>query len=291
VKIAYIFREGVAGLRRSMLASFSSVITIAISLLLIGMFSIISLKTSSLIESVRHEVEFEAFLSDSVTPEQESDIKRQISAMAEVDSVEYVSKEDAARIFKEEFGEDIGAVLDFNPLPPSFKIRLKNEFNTPARAEELKLKLSALNGIDRISYRKELLEFLDARAKLFSRVSLILGILLAAASVYFISNTIRLMIHEKRKHIETLELVGASPWFVRTPFFIGGMLQGLTGGVLAAVLLYALTVWGADMVSPGLAGFFSVPLIIYILTVAFGICMGALGSLAAVRSFIRKSRA
>lgn len=279
-----------AGLRRSMLASVSSVITIAVSLLLIGMFWIISSKTSSLIENVRQAVEFEAFLSDLISPEQQSEIERLISAMEEVEKVEYVSKEDAARIFKEEFGEDIGTVLDFNPLPPSFKITLKNEYNTPERAEELKVKLSGFSGIDRIAYRKELLEFLDARAKLFSRISLILGILLAAASVYFISSTIRLTIHEKRKHIETMELVGASPWFVRMPFFAGGMLQGLFGGATASVLLYALTSWGADMVSPELAGFFTVPLQIYLLTIGAGIFMGAVGSLIAVRSFLRKSK-
>ena len=290
VKISYIFREGVAGFRRAALASISSVITITISLLLISIFCIISAKTSSLVENVRRAVEFEAFLEDSISPEQKTEIEQRISALDEIEKVEYVSKEDAARIFKEEFGEDINAVLDFNPLPSSFKITIKDEYNTPERAEELKLKLSEFSGIDHIAYRKDLLEFLDARAKILSKVSLALGILLAAAAVYFVASTIRLTIHEKRKNIQTMELVGASSWFVRMPFFIGGILQGFAGGLLAAVLLYGLTVWGAGFVSHELAGFFTVSLQFYLLIVCAGICLGSLGSLIAVKRFLVKSK-
>jgi cell division transport system permease protein len=290
VKISFIFREGVAGFRRSILTSVSSVITITVSLLLISVFFIISEKTSSIVESVRHAVEFEVFLDDSISSDKKNEIENRIVAMEEVDKVEFVSKEEAARIFKEEFGEDVGEVLDFNPLPPSFKITLKDKYNVPEKAEALKFKLSELEGVDHVAYRKDLLEFLDARAKILSKISLILGILLAAAAIYFIASTIRLTIHEKRGNIHTMELVGASHWFVRLPFLIAGVIQGLIAGLLADILLYGLTVWGAGFVSNELAGFFTLSVEFYLIVVAAGICVGGFGSILAVRIFFNKTQ-
>jgi cell division transport system permease protein len=290
VKTSYIFREGFAGFRRSVFASISCIITITISLLLISVFFIISAKTSSVVESVRRAVEFEVFLKDSISPEQKTEIEGRISALEEVEKVEYVSKEDAARIFEKEFGENIDAVLDFNPLPPSFKIAVRDEYNTPEKAEALKIKLSEIEGVDQVTYRKDLLEFLDTRAKVLSRVSLVLGILLSAAAVYFVASTVRLTIHDKRKNIHAMELVGASSLFIRMPFFIGGILQGFLGGLLAAVLLYGLTVWGAGFLSYELVGFFTVSIRFYLLVVCAGICMGALGSAVGIRRFSGKSK-
>src|SRR5260221_4451976 len=127
-------REGFSGLRRAKLAAIGSVMTIAVALLLLGIFYVVSANTSRLVRSIREKVEMEAFLNEPVTKQRMDEIGKQIRVVEGVDSVQFVSKEDAAKIFREEFGEDISKVLDFNPLPPSFKIFLRDEYRTPAKA-------------------------------------------------------------------------------------------------------------------------------------------------------------
>lgn len=286
MSMLYAVKEGLSGFRRAKLAALGSIVTIMLSLLLLGVFYVISTNTSRMVERIREKVEMEAFLSEPITKQRIGEVQQQLMVVAGVERVQYVSKEDAAKIFKEEFGEDINHVLDFNPLPPSFKIFLKDEYRTSEKAAGIQKAVSAIRGIGNVIYRKEMLEFVEQQARTLYFVGLGLGILIGVSAIFLVSNTIRLTIYAKRKSVRTMKLVGASRWFVRAPFLIEGLVQGLVGGILAAIVMYYVTGLAAEIVSSELAEFIRVDASFYLILMFIGVFLGVFGSAISVRRFI-----
>jgi cell division transport system permease protein len=285
----YVFREGVAGFRRAKLAVIGSSITITISLLLVGLFYVVSMNTSRFVENVRQKIELEAFLQEPVSRQGINEIQQRIEAVDGVDRTQFISKEDAAKIFKEEFGEDVNSVLDFNPLPPSFKIFLKEGYRTPVNAEQIHATIMKIPGVENITYRKELLEFLEQRITMMYSVGLGLGIILGISAIFLVSNTIRLTIFSRQKSVQTMKLVGASRWFVRAPFLIEGLVQGFIGGVLASIIIYYLMTFFAELISLELAQFLQVDPLVYAAVILGGMALGLFGSAISVRKYISES--
>jgi cell division transport system permease protein len=289
MSIVYVLKEGFSGFRRAKLSAAGSVLTIAIALLLLGLFYVISTNTSRIVDSIRGRVEMEAFLVEPVTPQRIQEIQAAILSTDGVERVQFISKEDAAKIFKQEFGEDIGKVLDFNPLPPSFKVFLKEEFRTTGKADDVHARISRIGGIGEIAFKKELMEFIDRQTKTLYAVGLGLGIVIAISALFLVSNTIRLTIYAQRKALQTMKLVGASRSFVRAPFLIEGILQGLVGGAVAAGIIYELHSIVEGLVSAELAQFIRIDPFFYLQVVLVGIALGFLGSTISIRKFIGES--
>lgn len=289
MSLAYTLKEAFSGFSRTKLATFGSIFTICIALLLLGLYYVLSINTSRLIQSIRDRVEMEAFCEEPISRQRIQELQQELRAIEGIKSVRYVSKEEAAKIFKEEFGEDITNVLDFNPLPPSFKIYLENDFKNSARANEVFQHIKALKGVDDVIYRKDLLEFLDRRIGIVHTIGLVLGIMLGISAIFLVSNTIRLAIYARRKIIQTMKLVGATRWFIRTPFLLEGMIQGLLGGILAAAIIYWIFDFASGWVTPDFREFFRVDLRLYVLLVAAGVLLGLMGSVISVRRFIGES--
>jgi cell division transport system permease protein len=287
MSLGYTVRESFSGFRRTKLSSAISIITVSISLLLLGIFAVVSINTTRFVEALRDRLEMEAFLREPITLEQRMALERTVQGVDGVESVDYISKDEAARIFKQEFGEDITQVLDFNPLPPSFKIRLKPSFRSGAAASALSERLGAIDGIESVRYRKGLLELIDARTKAVHNLSLVLGLLISLSAIFLVSNTIRLAIYAKRKLIRTMELVGATRAFIRSPFLLEGILQGLLGGLLASGILYILIEYTLRLLSPELSGYVQMDRSFYLATIGAGIGLGFAGSAISVSRFIR----
>jgi cell division transport system permease protein len=287
MSLRYTVRESLSGFRRTKLSSAISIATVSISLLLLGIFAVVSINTSRFVEALRDRLEMEAFLREPITVEQRLALERAVRAVDGVESIDYISKDEAAKIFKQEFGEDINQVLDFNPLPPSFKIRLKPSFRTAATASALSERVSAIPGIESVRYRKGLLELIDARTKAVHNLSLGLGVLISLSAVFLVSNTIRLAIYAKRRLIGTMELVGATRTFIRFPFLLEGMLQGMLGGLVASGILYVLIEYALRFVSPELSGYIHMERSFYLSVVGSGTVLGLIGSAISVSRFIR----
>jgi len=289
MQLAYVFREGFSGFRRAKLSMFAAVMTICASLLLLGTFSILVLNANSVVESLREKVEMEAFLADYLSPVETSIVRDSIAQVPGVREVRYVSKEDAANIFKEEFGEDIHRVLDFNPLPASVKIYLKDGYRTAKGAEGVYEVVKKIKGVDDVIYRKSLLEMLDRRATTFLWIVFGMGLFITISSIFLVANTIRLAIYAKRKIIQTMKLIGATKSFVRGPFIVEGLVQGFLGGALAAGILFLVFEYLARWISVELADFVHVKPLYYGVIVAVGCVLGFLGSALSIRRFISES--
>ncbi|TLY28754.1 MAG: ABC transporter permease [Ignavibacteria bacterium] len=286
MRIVYVIREGFSGFRRAKLSALGSVLTITIALLLLGVFYVVSMNASRIVEGIRQRVEMEAFLAEPVARAQIDEIQARLLVTEGVERVQFVSKDDAAKIFKQEFGEEIGKVLEFNPLPPSFKIFLKDGFRTTEKADALQKKISGIPGIADVVYRRQMLEFIDRQTKTLYAIGLGIGVVIAISAIFLVSNTIRLTIYAKRKAVQTMKLVGASRWIVRAPFLIEGVVQGMIGGAAAALTIYYLISIAAGLVSPDLAEFIRIDPLFYPQLVLVGMILGFFGSAISIRKFI-----
>lgn len=289
MSVTYAIKEGLSAFRKAKLAALGSIITIAISLLLLGLFYVIAVNTSRVISGIQERVEMEVFLEQPASTRTVDQLRAEILAIPGVADAQFISKDEAARIFKREFGEDIGTVLEFNPLPSSFKITLEEPARTSSRAEEIHQQVAALNGVETVIYRRDMLEFIEKQARTLYLVGLALGLLIAVSAIFLVSNTIRLTIYAKRKAVQTMKLVGASRWFVRFPFVIEGLVQGALGGAIAAGILYYSLSFATAFVSPDLAQFVAVGPSFYGMVVVVGIGLGLFGSMISVRKFITET--
>jgi len=240
MRFRYALKEAMSGFRKSKLSSFASIFVLFISLLAIGMFAVAGYNLNRLIKTIKGKIEVEVFIKDGRTSEQIDSLKKIVMSFNEVEDVFYISKEEAAKIFEKEFGENIFNVLDFNPLPASFKIKLKEEFRTLHGVESLVRKLKKIPDFEDVKYRRALLGIIERRFRILSQVFFAAGILLSVVSILLIVNTIRLTIYAKRKLIKIMQLVGATRGFIVLPFLIQGFLQGLIGGFFSAVTIYVV---------------------------------------------------
>ena len=284
--IGYLLKEGISGFRRAKLSMFAAIFTISISLLLLSFFTILLINANSVIEGLRDRVELEVFLGDHVAKTETDALQAQIATLIGVEEVHYVSKDEAAQIFQQEFGEDISKVLDFNPLPASFKVRLQDGFRTTAGAESVYVAAKDMKGVEDVIYRKSLLEMLDKRAQTFLWLALGIGTFVAISAIFLVANTIRLAIYAKRKIIQTMKLIGATRMFIRIPFLLEGLLQGLIGGALAAAIVYAAFEYIEQFVSLQLSDLVAVDQTTYGVIIGVGCLLGILGSILSIRRFI-----
>ncbi len=291
MSLSYTLKESFSGFTRAKLSTTISVITISISLLLLGIFAVITINTARFIDMLRAKVVLEVFLQEPISRQEIRNLADRVRAVEGVDSLVVISKDEAAEIFKKEFGEDINRVLDFNPLPPSFKIFLKPSHQSSEGVNRVYNSLAHLRGIDEIVYRKELLKLLDERTTAVNNVTLSLGLLISISAILFVSNTIRLAIYAKRKIIRTMELVGATWMFIRLPFLIEGMIQGLLGGLLASVMLYGLLELAARTLAHEFAPYLIMSPPFYTLIVGAGVVLGLIGAIISIMRFMRTTEA
>ena len=286
MQLRYVLKEGFSGFKRAKLSMFAAVFTICVSLLLLSFFAILFLNANSVVNSLREKVEMEAFLNDQLSNDKITEVKGLVEMLEGVREVHYISKEEAAKIFQQEFGEDIFKILNFNPLPASLKIFLKEGYKTAKHAESIVLQVKSLKGVEDVIYRKQLLEMLDERAKMFLWITFGVGIFITLSSVILVANTIRLAIYAKRKIIQTMKLIGATRGFIRLPFLLEGFLQGLIGGLIAASIVFVLFNYLEQWLTVSLSQFVYVQPYYYSIIVGVGCVLGLFGSMISVRRFI-----
>jgi len=213
---------------------------VMLSFTLLGSFYLTSKQAEKFLDYLKGKVEIEAFLSDSLSTDRIENVREQLVATKGVASAQFISKDDAAEIFKKEFGQDIKSVLEFNPLPASFRIFMNDQSKNSRDVGTIASKIEKIPGVESVKYRKILLTLLDRRIRLFYGVMSGFGGALVLLSIFLVYNSMRLAISHKRRIITAMKLVGASRSFVRLPFLLGGMIQGFTGGLAAAAVIYGV---------------------------------------------------
>ena len=281
-KLAFLLSEGVKNLWRHKLTSFSSIFSIFLTLIISGSLIIVSQNTSKVIEYLRDKYKIEVFFKNEITFEKVEEVVSNINKINGVRSTTVISKDDAEKIFKSQFGEDIMKIIGYNPLPISCVVNIVKDDTKTINIASIINKLKSFQEIDEINYQGRIISRIEGYYQLFVRLMTSILIIVFFISIFTISNTIRLTIYAKEKLIESLQLIGATRSFVKAPFIIEGILIGFIGSALSSLLLIGLLEFSYDMIYNYLSFEIEYDIKLLILTLC---------SLSIIISFIGSSRA
>ena len=281
-KLAFLLSEGVKNLWRHKLTSFSSIFSIFLTLIISGSLIIVSQNTSKVIEYLRDKYKIEVFFKNEITFEKVEEVVSNINKINGVRSTTVISKDDAEKIFKSQFGEDIMKIIGYNPLPISCVVNIVKDDTKTINIASIINKLKSFQEIDEINYQGRIISRIEGYYQLFVRLMTSILIIVFFISIFTISNTIRLTIYAKEKLIESLQLIGATRSFVKAPFIIEGILIGFIGSALSSLLLIGLLEFSYDMIYTYLSFEIEYDIKLLILTLC---------SLSIIISFIGSSRA
>ncbi|HEY5540658.1 MAG TPA: permease-like cell division protein FtsX [Coriobacteriia bacterium] len=301
INIGYFARESLQNFRRNWVMSLGAVVTIYLSLLLVGVFLAAGVVVQNVVKSVEDKVSIQVFLKDGAATTDVNSLQQSLLSDPAVAGVEYTSKEKALETFKQDMKQspEIIQQLEGNPLPASLDVTLKHPQEVQATVDKIKVNPLFLKVADRPDAPEESLKYGQQVVKklfAFTQVVRVFGIvivcMLAAVSLIFINNTIRLAIYARRKEIGIMRLVGASNWFIRTPFLLEGILQALIGAGLAILTVAGLQAAVMPRLGEALP-FLPVSMTgqataqIALVLVGSGVLIGLLGSGFAMRRYLK----
>lgn len=285
--IAEVFRS----LRRNTWMTFASIGTVTVSLFVLGVFLILVLNMNRLAGMLESQVQISVYLEDHLTDREKRQLEYDITSLQGIDTVKYVDRDEAKTRLQERLGDQkylLDALSDDNPLPDAFEVTV----TTPAVVESAASAISAMSGVEEAKYGQDVIEHLFDITRLMRIFGLVLMLLLGAATLFIIANTIRLTVFARRKEIAIMKYVGATDWFIRWPFLLEGIVLGCFGGIIAAVALRSFYAAMAAQIYSTLAFFPLLPQYPFMNYVTLsilgsGIVIGAIGSLISLKRFLR----
>lgn len=239
--LPYFVREGVANLRRAKFSAVASTSAITVALVLVGVFGIVGYEASVVSDMLREQAgQMEVFIEQDASEQMQEALHARIQTIPGIAQTEFVSHEEAAKIFRREFGEDASAFEDPTFLPASIKIKMKPTHAHPDSMARTANVIGEWRGVDDVVLNQDLLVRVAQNRRLINAIGIALGGIVVLAAVFLVANTIRLTIYARRLLIRTMKLVGATDRFVRRPFLVEGIVQGFLGGTIAGGVVWAL---------------------------------------------------
>ncbi len=272
------------------------IFSITLALFVIGLFGLLLVHTNRLTKSIRENISMQVYLKKSVTESNRMKINRMLTNKpfvakdGETARIEYISKEKAAERFIRDTGEDFVKFLGDNPLRDAFNIKIKAEYQQADSLKKIKKVLSAVDGVYEVVYTENLVETINRNLTKVSLVLISISVILLAAILVLINNTMKLALFSQRFLIRSMQLVGAKPGFITKPFVWRSAFYGLISGLFASAMLYALLTY-ADTRIPELKTLRSDKeiLIIFGSITIFGIFMSALSTYKAISKYLKMS--
>ncbi len=240
--IRYLFfslSEAITNLWRSRVLNLLSIGTITLAIFILGSFLLLGHNLRSVSMGWERNLQFHIFLDDDFNDQQQETLSKLLSNQVTVESSEFISKEDAWRRFESEFSSyrDISDALSSNPFPASFRVKLNSDEDTDSIIE-LRTLIESQPGVEQVSYDRDVVERLAFLGRMVEMAGWLFGAIMIFASVFTISNVLKLTFFARREEVDIMKLVGASRAYIRGPFLIEGFLQGFVGAVLGVLILF-----------------------------------------------------
>jgi cell division transport system permease protein len=226
--------------RRIRSSAITSIISISLVLLLLGLVGLLLMNGRNIRKQVMESLGFNVILKENIKEADIYQLQKILDARDYILSTEYITKEEAALETEQMLGEDFIRFLGYNPLPPSIRVKLHQPWTNPDSVMIIEQDLIQYDSIEEVYYKKSLLYAINENIRQLSLIILGFSILLTLISVTLINNTIRLSIYSKRFIINTMQLVGANRYFIRRPFLYSGATNGFTASLIALILLFGL---------------------------------------------------
>lgn len=268
---------------------FMSLMSIALVLFLLGVFALLMMHAQKLSSYLKENIGFEIVMNSNVSEENILKLQRELDAMPAVKKTEYITKEEAIRRLSEDLGEDFLQWLgnEENPLLPSIDVRFNAAYANNDSLNFIQTRLLNNKDVKEIYYHKSLVNVINQNISRIGLALMIASVVLLIIAVTLIRNTIRLSIYSKRFLVRSMQLVGATPAYIRRPFIRSGITQGLFGALIAEAFL-ALLLYGLVQRLPELAFVQDYTIIggIFAGIVLLGILLGGLSTRLALRKYL-----
>ena len=292
VSTGYVVRETGVNLRRNLVMTCAAILTMFVSLTLFGAALLWRQATNRAAVQWRGGVELSIFLQPGVTANESDAIGHQLETMQQVKKVRFVDKPHAYQEFKTMFANtpDLVNSLTTSDMPPSYRV-------VPTRAEDVQAigdRFTSQPGVKEVVYAKQVISSQLKHYKTERNIAYALSLVVFLGAVALIVNTIQLAIFSRRREIAVMKLVGATNWFIRVPFMVEGLIDGIVGAMLASAVIYVFRDTIVSFVSNNSLGTTGSTLgvtsgdalVTGLAVLAVGAVIGAFGSAFAVRRFL-----
>lgn len=236
MKIRYFMSEACKSFWRNSFMSIASIVTVALSFFILGIFAIMVANLDNFADNLENQVQISVYLKDGLTTEQVMGVGKRLKALPEVRQIKFTNKDQAMTELKERMKDQPGileALEGKNPLPTSYEIT----FTQAGAVKKAAQIVATYPEVESSHYGQEIIEQLLNITRVIRWGGMALIVLLTVATLFIISNTIRLTVFARRKEIGIMKYVGATNWFIRWPFLLEGLLLGFIGGVIADAAL------------------------------------------------------
>ena len=300
--LLYFFRESLTGFKRNLSTALGSIITIFLSLLIIGIFCICGVIINNVVTSVENQVSITAYVADDASEQDIHAVEQYIQELPGVESVDFTTKDQALENFTNSMtsNPDIVAQLDGeNPLPASIDVNLSEAQSVSDIANRIlenetfvKICDNPDDPSDSLQYGQKTVDKLFSLTNAIRYIGIGLIVVLVLIAFIFINNTIRLAILARRKEIAIMRLVGASNGFIRGPFLAEGALHAIIGPLLAIGVIELIRLFALPRITAALPW---LPInvdpvtfvLIYVTLLRAGLVIGLLGSVFAMRRYLK----
>lgn len=285
-KAIFLTEEAFRTIRRHKVVTTISVVIMSMSLLMLAVFLLATDNLLKIIGQTQQEMKVYVYLEDRVDDKGIEKLHHGLLSMKEVDSVVFISREEALNEFRSQLDVEDAELLDalrVNPLPNSFWITLKMDHRDRASLAYIAGRISQLGGVEEVRYGKDFVDKFSRIIRVIYYVDIVVGFVVILSAIFIISNAVRLTVISRKRNIEILKLVGATNRFITMPFVIEGAFQGGVAALFSLVLLAVLTAVSRRVV-PDLSFFSLEKSMIFLVTC---ILIGSLGSFTALRRYLK----
>jgi cell division transport system permease protein len=238
--INYLIGDAFKSLRRNKTISIASMITVLITFMVLGIFSIVAKDASLAIVGVESKVELKVFLTNDIKLIDKREIEVKLREQPGVKDVVYESKEQAYNNIQESMSESEGLLqgytLSNNPFPEAYIVKLED----PSYAQDISEAVKDLEGVESVNDQQEIINTVQNVIKGVKIVGTILFVILIGVSIFLIMNTTKLTVYSRRREVGIMKFVGATDWFIRWPFIIEGMVIALLGALLSTIAVFVI---------------------------------------------------
>ena len=246
-KFLYLISEGLKNVWRHKMTTFTAVFSLFLALYFVGLLATAGENTKSILQYLRSKYKIEVFFKQNIDLKAAKEVSDLILEIKGVRSSTVINKDDAVRIFKDQFGEDILGILGYNPLPVSAVVNLKRNSEEVLDATPIVNKIKKMNGVEEVRYQGHLIKKIERTYARVMKIFPWVALVFISVAVLVIYNTVKLSIFSRKDLINSLKLIGATRLFIQMPFIFEGLIDGVIATIVSVPLIIG-TINGANYV-------------------------------------------
>ena len=235
-------KAGRASIKRGKPSYFMSILGVTLVLFLMGIIGLLTINGRKIIRSIKESLEVQVYLKQNIKDTSRENLQNYIASQPYVKDLKYTDKETAKKEWVKSGGEDFTQLIDNSLLPPSIDFTLKAEFIDSTKLADIQADIAKFPIVDEVKYPTAVVQKMSANFRMVTVILLIAAILISATVIILIDNTIRLAMFSNRFLIKTMQMVGATRWYIAKPLDIRAIINGALSGILATAIVYLLVV-------------------------------------------------